>query len=194
MIHIENIPHILAQGFVHKDSLFASSSYVAIGDQSLINARNQKKVAGRTISEYIPFYFGPRSPMLYRIQTGYNVTQRHPQEIVYCVLKLETIIASPLQYIFTDGHANSAITSIYGPDQLSQIDTIISYDDIYASQWSTETDTDLKRRKEAELLFIDEVPPSYITGYIVYNREAKQQLLQYGLPESKVIVKPEYYY
>ena len=99
MTHIENIPHILAQGFVHKDSLLASSSYVAIGDQSLINARNQKKVAGRTISEYIPFYFGPRSPMLYRIQTGYNVTQRHPQEIVYCVLKLETIIASPLQYI-----------------------------------------------------------------------------------------------
>lgn len=194
MTHIENIPHIIAQGFVHKDSSHASSTYTAIGDQSIINARNKKKVAGRFISEYIPFYFGPRSPMLFCIQTGYNVTKRHPQEIVYCVLKLETIIASPLQYIFTDGHANNAITSIYESEQLPQIDTIISYDDIYADQWSTEIDTDLKRRKEAELLFIDEVPPTYIAGYIVYNQEAKQQLLQYGLPESKVIVKPKYYY
>ena len=52
MTHIENIPHILAQGFVHKDSPHASDAYVAIGDQSIINARNQKKIAGRAISEY----------------------------------------------------------------------------------------------------------------------------------------------
>ena len=57
--------------------------------------------------------------------------KRHPQEIVYCVLILEKIIASTLQYIFTDGHANSAITSIYTSADLSQIDVLISYDDIY---------------------------------------------------------------
>ena len=194
MTHIENIPHILQVGIVHKDSPNASPTYIAIGDQSLILARNQKIIAGRTISEYIPFYFGPRSPMLYRIQTGYGVTKRHPQEIVYCVLILEKIIASTLQYIFTDGHANSAITSIYTSADLSQIDVHISYDDIYARQWSTDSDIDLKRRKEAELLFIDEIPVDYISGYIVYNEVAKQKLLQYGLPDYKVIIKPEFYY
>lgn len=194
MTHIENVPHILQVGFVHKDSPNASPTYIAIGDPSLIHARDQKTIAGRVISEYIPFYFGPRSPMLYRIQTGYGVTKRQPQEIVYCVLILEKIMASTLRYVFTDGHANSAITSTYTSAQLSQIDKFISYDDIYAHQWSSESDTDLKRRKEAELLFIDEIPTDYIFGYIVYNEVAKQKLLQYGLPDNKIFIKPEYYY
>jgi hypothetical protein len=65
---------------------------------------------------------------------------------------------------------------------------------VYATQWSIESDTDLKRRKEAELLFIDDVPLDYISGYVVYNQAAKQQLQEYGVPAEKIVIKPEYYY
>jgi hypothetical protein len=194
MTHIENIPHILKVGFVHRNSPLASSDYISIGDQSLINSRGQKQLQGRVLSDYIPFYFGNRSPMLFRIQTGYNVEKRHPQEIVYCVLKLENLVSSNLRFIFTDGHANSALTTIYSSEKLPQINEIISFNDVYAIQWSIESDTDLKRRKEAELLFIDDVPLDYISGYVVYNQAAKQQMLGYGVPEEKIVIKPEYYY
>lgn len=66
MIHIQNIPHILQEGFVHLASMRASRHYVSIGDAAVILKRNNRFIDQvHRISDYIPFYFGPRTPMLY---------------------------------------------------------------------------------------------------------------------------------
>lgn len=73
MTHIENIPHILQHGIVRLSSATADPGFVPIGDSRVIDVR--KKVLlknGQTLGEYIPFYFGPRMPMLYVIQNGFN--------------------------------------------------------------------------------------------------------------------------
>ena len=47
---------------------------------------------GGTLSDYVPFYFTPLSPMLYNIQTGRNGTQRPSKdEIVILVSSLHKI-------------------------------------------------------------------------------------------------------
>ena len=114
-MHIDNIPHVRSYGFVHKDSPDAKSGYIPIGDQSVIDVRESKSLQnGGTIGSYIPFYFGPRSPMLYVVQHGYNgVKQYAPQELVYCVVLLEDIIRNNVDCVFTDGHALSSLTHIY---------------------------------------------------------------------------------
>ena len=102
IVHIDNIPDILKYGLVHRDSPNASKCYVPIGDPTVIDTRTKKKLPnGSYLSDYIPFYFGPRSPMLYNIQHGYGfVDKQSPQNIVYCVLVIQTIIESDINCIF----------------------------------------------------------------------------------------------
>ncbi len=193
MTHILNIPQILDVGFVHAYSPKASLDYIPIGDSSMISARSDRDIAGRTLDQYIPFYFGPRSPMLYVIQNGFNgVTKRLPGEIVYCVLRIDTIIEKQLRFVFTDGHAADHITKHYPSEKLKDIDDILSYNDVYAQFWNE--DADAKRKKEAEILFLDEVPACLISGYVTYDEAAKQQLISYGIPESKIIIRPNFYF
>lgn len=87
-----------------------------------------------------------------------------------------------------------ALTSFYSKEQLSQVNDIINYDDVFSRQWNIEEDKDLKRRKEAELLIKDDLPVDLISGYVVYNDRAKQQLLGLGIEETKIAVRPSYYY
>jgi hypothetical protein len=74
MTHVDNIPHILEFGITHRNSENANPNYVSIGDRSLIDNRNSKKVNFDTesiiLGDFIPFYFGIRTPMLYVIQKG----------------------------------------------------------------------------------------------------------------------------
>ena len=195
MTHLLNVPHIMQEGFVHSDSPRASECYIEIGDKSLIETRKNKYLKGHSINDYIPFYFGYRSPMLYVIQHGFNgVVMRKPQEIVYCALRIDDVISSGLRFIFTDGHANDSFTNVYDSDRIKDIDQIIQANDIYAKYWKSDDDTDLKRRKDAEFLILDEIPASLIAYYIVYNQDAKQQLEDMGVASEMIIIKPGYYY
>ncbi len=193
--HIDNIPHISRCGLVRANSPLHDENYVSIGDRQVINLRGERFVKGFRLNDYVPFYFGPRSPMLYVIQHGYNgVTRVEPEKIVYCVVRLDDLIRDNIDCIFTDGHALSALTKYYTKDSLPQINQIIKIDDVYSSQWNIEEDMDLKRRKEAELLLKSDLAPQYIRGYVVYNNEAKVQIARLGIAEDMIVVARNYYF
>lgn len=193
--HIDNMPHIIQYGLVKKDSPYRNEHFVNIGDQQIIQLRGDINIKGYRISDYIPFYLGPRSPMLYVIQHGYNgVQQIEPENIVYCVIKLDELINNDIDCIFTDGHALSVLTSFYEKENLKRINNIVNYEDVYSTNWSSEVDIDLKRRKEAELLVKNDLPVSFICGYVVYNKKAKETLLKLGINENKIAVSPSYYF
>jgi hypothetical protein len=193
--HIDNIPHIMRCGFVRADSPIHAEHFVNIGDQQIIALRGGMEVKGYHISDYIPFYLGPRSPMLYVIQHGYNGVQRvEPEKIVYCIIRLDDLINNNVDCIFTDGHALSFLTSFYPKEMLPQIDSFVRYKDVYSSQWNLESDIDLKRRKEAELLIKKDLPAQFIRGYVVYNEKAKLEMVKMGVNESVVVVMPGYYF
>ena len=84
--HIDNIPHILKNGLVKADSPLHDENYVPIGDPQIIGLRGDLEVKGYRIGDYIPFYLGPRSPMLYVIQHGYNGVQRVEPENMIAVM------------------------------------------------------------------------------------------------------------
>lgn len=194
--HIDNIPYILEKGLLRANSSDRSDDFVNIGDPQVIKLRSDMIIRNIRLGDYIPFYLGPRSPMLYVIQHGYNgVRRQEPQDIVYCVLRLDDVIKGNLECVFTDGHALSALTNYYGKEQLGNIDKIVNYDDVYASQWNNnDSDIDLKRRKEAELLIKEDIAPGYIRGYIVYNDKAKEMLKSFGIAENMIVVAPNYYF
>lgn len=192
--HIGNLPQILQVGLVRKSSPLHDDHFISIGDEQVI-LRREKDIKGYRLADYIPFYLGPRSPMLYVIQHGFNgVARIEPESIVYCVIRIEDLMKSPIDCIFTDGHALSAQTKFYDKNQLPHINDLIHFEDVWQTQWNDEKDRDLKRRKEAELLLKDDLPIEFIRGYVVYNDHAKQQLIAFGIAADKIVVSADYYY
>ena len=65
---------------------------------------------------------------------------------------------------------------------------------MYSSQWNSEEDLDLKRRKEAELLIKNDLPVQFLRGFVVYNNKAKDFLIEKGVADNMIAVMPSYYY
>ena len=196
MTHIENIPHILQNGITHTTSEYANPDFVPIGDGSLITTRNKFILNnGTRLGEYIPFYFGVRTPMLYVVQNGFNmVAPTSAENIVYCVSSVQKIIDLQLDFVFTDGHAVDGFSSQYTVADIQNIDTILDKNAINAKYWKDENDLDKKRRKEAEFLVLGDISLHAILGYITYNENAKNKIINFGADATNVLIKPEFYF
>lgn len=196
MTHIENIPHILQFGITHSLSSNANNNFVPIGDGSLIKTRNNFLLNnGRKLGDYIPFYFGKRTPMLYVVQNGFNMVAPIPAEnIVYCVTCLKKIIDLQLDFVFTNGHAVDGFTSQYTISDIDNLDKIIDWNAVNAKYWRDDNDLDLKRRKEAEFLILGDIPFNGILGFVVYNQNAKNRMINFGADDSNIHIKPEFYF
>lgn len=196
MTHIDNIPHIAQFGITHGASPNRNPTFQPIGDSSLIQTRNQVVLAnGRKLGDFIPFYFGPRMPMLYVISKGFNnVPLTASDDIVYCVSTVQKVLDHEIDFIFTDGHAVDSLSRCYGKADIKQFNTLLDFKAINARFWKSESDLDLKRRKEAEFLIVGDLPLSAIAGYVVFQESAKTKLKNWGIDPDKIAVKPDYYF
>lgn len=194
--HIDNIPHIARYGITHVNSPNRNENFRSIGDNSLISARNTFRLAnGKTLGDFIPFYFGPRMPMLYVIQKGFNnVPSTAPEDIVYCVCSVQKILDAGLDFIFTNGHAVDGLSSFYEKTEIDRLDELLDFDAIRAKFWKNDADLDIKRRKEAEFLVAGDLPLSAILGYAVHHESAKTKLTDWGIPPEKTAVRPNFYF
>ena len=123
------------------------------------------------IGEYVPFYFTPRSIMLYNIITGYWApvvpkVEREDILVIRCALK---DLSNLPQFFFTDGQANDALTKHYN-------DTLhfnkIDWESIHASNFNKDGDVDRPRRYQAEFLVRRHVPVEWIESFHTYNQKA----------------------
>ena len=202
IFHVDNLDYVLEKNklttYNHKD---ADPDYKAIGEGELIGLRADHEIV--TVNSnttycpscnYLPFYFAPRSVMLYRIQTGWKVKKVLPKDIVYAVYRLEDILED-IQYLFTDGHGYARMTSWY--DDIDFLNEL-SWPIIQSKDWAdTETDTDRQRKKQAEFWIKNKIPLASITGFAVYNAAAKEKVETLCAKHNRDIpvkVKPDYYY
>jgi len=196
MIHISNVAHILKYGLTLSNSENANKNYIPIGDNSIINVRDNIIVPnGKKLSEFIPFYFGVRMPMLYVVQKGFNsVSNQNPQDIVYCVTNICKINQIKLPFLFTDGHAVNKLSKFFTKKDISVLEKILDFEAIKTKYWKNDNNLDLKRRKEAEFLVAQDIPISVILGWVVYNQKAEDRLLKLGITKDKIAIKENYYF
>lgn len=196
MTNISNIEHIVKNGITHKNSKFSNPRYVSIGDDSIINRRDNFVMrSGMHLGEYIPFYFGCRMPMLFVIQKGYNgVNVTNPQDIVYCVTSVDEIQKLNLEFIFTNGHAVDSFSKQFDSSEIDKVKEILDYSAIKCTNWKDENDLDKKRRMEAEFLISGDLPSKHILGYICYDDTAKSKLIGFGISEKIIAIRPHYYF
>ena len=117
IVHKDNIPWILTKGLHCRNSTVFDPHSVNIGNVDLIDKRSTRHVPIKphgTLSDYVPFYFTPYTPMLLNIKTGYNgVTQRHPREIVILVSSIHRLKKQGVPVIFTERHAYLSTANFY---------------------------------------------------------------------------------
>lgn len=208
MTHIDNIPIILQNGIVHKNSPNADPNFVPIGDISLIETRSTRRInidngdpsnfnsTSIVLGDFIPFYFGIKMPMLYVIQNGGNFVEKAtpPENIIYLVCPIKRIIESDRVYYFSDGHATDSLTSFYDNTRIKDLPNIIDWNSIKAPFWGGQENLNIKRKKQSELLVLDDLPADFIFGYCCFNDETKIKLVDMGIEEGKIKVVPTAYF
>jgi hypothetical protein len=202
IIHIDNLDYILKTGnLTNKFSADANPDYVGVGETDLIGKREDQIItttdAGndhKPSNDYLPFYFYWQSVMLYRIQHGYRVAKRKPEEIIYLVCKLDAII-NQIDYLFTDGHGYATLSNWY--EDIANLQNI-SLEDVNRKIWeNTATDPDIMRRKQAEFWIKQPLALELITGIATYDDTTcnkVKQMCEYYQKEIDVKTKPNYYY
>lgn len=199
IVHRDNFDWILAHGIHCRSAAMVNPAYVDIGSPELINKRNSRSIPiapGGTLSDYVPFYFTPRSPMLLNIKTGYNgIRHRGNEEIMILVSSLYKVRDHALNFIFTDRHAYLQ-TAVFYSDfvGLSAIDWTI----LQCSDFKRDND-DLGKfeRYQAEALIHQHMPTDALLGVACVNEavagQLRAQIAVAGLA-LKVAVMPGWYF
>lgn len=198
--HINNLESILLKGgLLCVNEINITKSPVSIAHQSIQDQRAEFKVPVSPygcLHDYVPFYFAPRSPMLYTINRGNVMGYNEGQgPIIYLVTNVNEIANKSIPYCFTDGHGIMHFTAYYEDlRDLKEIDWAIMKEKYWGD---TPEDPDRKRRRQAEFLVYNFVPIECIQKICVINNKYKtkiQQILSEKKVEIPVNIESSWYY
>lgn len=204
MVHIDNLKiylqrrELLAPSAVHAH--VDAQRWRSILDSSVQTKRDRRPVTRGPrgyLTDYVPFYFGARSPMLYRLHT--NMVEGHTtgqQGIVYLVASAQSIHRAGLRYVFFDRHALAAYATCY--DDIAHL-ADLDWEAIESERWSRSDDRDWKSRKQAEFLVYQRVGWEHILGIATLDEPTKIEveglLTTFGISTPPpVAVRTKWYY
>jgi hypothetical protein len=173
---------------------------VEIGDRGIKAWRRTKPIKvgpGGVAADYVPFYFAPRSPMLYKIKHhGVEQYREGRQEpLIHLVTAVDIIEELGLPFVFSDGNCAKSITAIF--DDLADLDEV-DWPLMKQQMWNdTASDGDRMRRRMAEFLVYDRVPWSAFLGVGTMTEDVATQvrnILAGFRLSGDVIVKRDWYY
>jgi len=178
IVHVANVPWILDHGLHCRTSPEQDSNYLNIGNKDLIDHRAHRKVPippGGVLSDYVPFYFTPFSPMMLNIKTGYGgITKRNNRDIVIFVSSIHRIAELGLPFVFTNQHAYTVDAEFFSRvEDLNRIDWPL----LQSRNFKTnDADPGKGSRYQAEALIQRHVPLEALLGIGCHTDGVRQQL------------------
>lgn len=162
--HIDNLLKIAETMKLVSDANRIKSGLACslVGMSTIKEKRIEKDVPchpGTKVGDYVPFYFCPRSVMLYILHKANHpeLTYRGGKEpMVHLEADFNTVVrwanTNGVRWAFSDGNARAKITAFYRDiADLSNLD----WQAIFATDF---TDSKVKERKQAEYLLFDTFP------------------------------------
>ncbi|RKN29934.1 type II toxin-antitoxin system toxin DNA ADP-ribosyl transferase DarT [Micromonospora musae] len=203
--HIDNLPAILKAGRLYSDSSVGPQLATNVGAVEIKTRRRQRLVPcppGGSVADYVPFYFAPRSPMMYRIACDHRDGKSgcYPggdDPLIYLVSSVEQVDAAGLSWVASDGNCAVGLTTFSA--QLDELATLVDWPLLQEQIWrNIPEDMDRMRRRAAEFLVHREFPLDLLVGYAVRTEQRREQLRQVfreaGMIEPYVAVRPAWYY
>lgn len=200
--HISKLPYIIADEHILSDSEIAKrpATGEVIGMSSIKKRRLEQLTLsshpGLYVGECVPFYFCPRSIMLYILHMGNHddVDYRGGQEpIVHLVSDLHRTIEwaneKQLRWAFTESNAGSRFFEDYS--SLQDLDKI-DWQAVQETYWR-----DVREKKQAEFLVEQCFPWSFVEEIGVYSARQQQEVWEIlgrnqKIPQVKI--RKEWYY
>lgn len=173
---------------------------VEVGRQDIKQRRRTTPVPlppGGVVADYVPFYFAPRSPMMFVIDRGNVPTyQSGCDDLVYLVTTLERLVDLGLRPICSDRNATIAVATF--SSVIGDLDTLVDWD-LMAAQWwyNTPEAPDRKERRMAECLVHGLVPWAAFTEVVTKTAtcaETARHVLAAAGVATKVRVRPGWYF
>lgn len=173
--HVDNVAAIRAAGCLRCDvEARQGMTKTEVGARDIKESRRRRTIPvapGGHVGDYVPFYFAPRSPMMFRIACDHrdSVPDRYQggdTPLVYLVTSVEAVVTAGLTWIATDGNARTATTEF--TSDLDEMDRNVDWPLMGAEQWrSTPDDPDRQRRRRAEFALGQRiiVRPRWYYGY-----------------------------
>jgi hypothetical protein len=197
--HIDNVPWILDHGLHCRNSDQCDPNYIEIGNADLIQKRTVRAIPVEpkgTLSDYIPFYFTPFSPMMLNIKTGYNgVKKLENSEIVIFITSLHKLKNEARPFLFSDRHAYFSAAQF--SDDLAHLDRIC-WQDLQNRDFKTDpARPDKMERYMAEALIYQHLPLDSLMGIVcnsvLVEDRLKSLIAAKGL-NLKTATRPNWYF
>ena len=165
MTHISNLNNIIKYGLLsHNNAHQRKLVNEDISDFGVNKLRNRKEpIYGNNLHDYVPFYFNPKNPMLYKrlLTMGDEIS----------ILRINLEAMAQNKFLFTDGNAASKHSNIFGRlENLEKLD----WDCINGEYW--ERYHDGKRKKCSELLIYDSIDVNHIESICCNSRSTKEKI------------------
>ncbi len=207
IVHVDRLPSIIADGCLWCDAEIVNRA--PPGTTIGMNGIKQRRLGlaltshpGLHVGDCVPFYFCPRSIMLYLIYQGNHpeMTYRDGQgPIIHLETDLRASVAWAQQnqqrWAFTLSNAGA----YYFEDRcdLSQLNEI-NWEAVQANRWSGNgIAASIKEGKQAEFLLENRFPWHLVERIGVHSRAVYQQVvnaLPTGGHRPQIEIKPEWYY
>lgn len=175
---IDNLSAILACGALrcHRNA----PTTVDVGNPEIKANRMRRQVRcglGGMVGDYVPFYFAPRSPMMYVISKGkVDGVSTDLSRLIYFVSTTEIMYGGSLSCVYSDGNAAVLITEFL--DDPQALHTHVDLPLMTERMWmSTQEDPDRMRRRMAEFLVHEQVPLEYIQGIVVRSEPVRKRVI-----------------
>lgn len=198
---VEHLASIVGSGLVcDRRAQTTGLLSIEIGNQGIKERRLCRPVPvepGGSVGDYVPFYFAPRSPMMYSIYRG-NVPgySEGTGRLVYLVASLEKVRDLALSVVLSDRNAVLSLASFVCFDGQNLAEDFIDWPLMKAVMWnSTEEDPDRMERRMAECLVYGSVPWQAFLGVVARTDEvAAEARAVLGKGPPKVYVRSDWYF
>jgi hypothetical protein len=193
---VANLPGIFAQGGLRSDTAMTKlgGPLVTIGYRNIKERRmTQYRVpcaGNRFVGEFVPFYYCPRSPMLYVMNLGNTGRPAGSQRsVVHLVSTVQAALALGSPWALSDNNAGCGYAQFFNdPSKIDELD----WDAIETHNWSRR-----QTAKQAEFLVADFYPWAAIVGIGCQNDVVKGQvekIVSQVAHQPRVKTKPDWYY
>ena len=162
---IDNLQSIAQQGILSRARIQSLDiAHVDLSDLHILNRRFQREIDQRPLTEYVPLFFRPLTPMQYKV----CVERGKSHEVA--LLAIDPQVFGLPGVVFTDGNAGRGAKVCHYLSQLEELDWEILDE---PEPWSPE----YVNKKSAEVLVPDVVPPRYIRhAYTTRSCPAQDEL------------------
>jgi hypothetical protein len=204
VVHFTHVSHLatIAQQGLFSDTAAQRTGLISteVGNQDIKAMRRRRAVPvapGGVVADYAPFYYAPRSPMMYVIDRGGVSTYTGGcDDLVYLVTSVERLAELGTALVFTDRNAVLGITEFV--TDFDQLDPLIDWPLMRASMWNNTPDQpDRKERRMAECLVHHRAPWEAFSEIAVKNsvcaRQAQAALATVG-QNVPVLVRRSWYF